>query len=154
MKNFVFALIVIFISCKTEKKENKNSNSELTETSIVTNFINDINSLETATTKTPILDFEKVAKESANKHILFSKENINEVLSLAKNYKNCIIIVEKHTLVKIKNINDCKPSGSWSACMPSSKGYIKKGKLVKQDNYLNFIIGTPDDQKRTAYFFN
>lgn len=57
-------------------------------------------------------------------------------------------------MVKIKNSMDYKPSRSWSACMPSAEGYVKKGKLIKQDNYLNFIIGTPDSQERIAYFFN
>jgi hypothetical protein len=38
--------------------------------------------------------------------------------------------------------------------MPKCEGYIKKGKLNYKSNYMNNIIGIPDNQERVAYFFN
>lgn len=159
MKKIVIILLLtnFIFGCKSEKKENhkpstqklKNQNS-----SLVTDFLNDITNLESSDSKTVIADFKNAVTTLAVDEIAFTKENIQSILDLAKKRKHCVIITGNHTIVKIKDINDCKPSGSWSACMPSSVGYVKKGTLKKQDNYLNYIIGTPDNQERIAYFFN
>ena len=49
---------------------------------------------------------------------------------------------------------DCIQSGSWGACMPYAKGYIKKGSLIEKEDYINNIIGIPDSQLRKVYLFN
>ena len=81
------------------------------------------------------------------------KNNIETVLTEAKTYKNCVIITGNHTIVKILDFDDCKQSSSWGYCMPTAEGYIKKGELVSQEDYINNIIGRPDAQKRTVYLF-
>ena len=64
------------------------------------------------------------------------------------------IIVANHTVIKITDFNDCKPSASWGTCMPMAEGYIKKGVLQHEKDYCNNIIGLPDNQKRTLYLFD
>jgi hypothetical protein len=159
MKKIAILLILSasLLNCKTENKENSiptNKISASLDTSILTNFLKDISSLESTSSKTPIADFIKIADQKANKKVTISKENMQEILTLANTYKNCVIITGNHTIVKIKDISDCKPSGSWNSCMPKAEGYVKKGALKKQEDYLNYIIGIPDTQIRIAYFFN
>lgn len=121
------------------------------ESSVISNFLNDVNSLKQV--KKPIKTFINQTEKFANKSISFSKENIHEVLDEAENYNGLVIVVENHTIVKIDNVKNCKPSGSWGACMPFAKGFIKKGDLKYKEDYCNFIIGIPNAQKRIAYFF-
>ncbi len=107
-----------------------------------------ISSLET------IQSINNIAKEKAVNMISFSGENIKDVLNEAKQYKYCIIIVEAHTIVKITDFENCSQSGSWGACMPYGEGYIRKGGLMGNKDYINNIIGKPDSQARTIYLFN
>ena len=102
----------------------------------------------------PIESINTIAKQKAAKTIIFTKENIKDALSEAKNYKYCIIIVGNHTIVKVTDIKDNAMSGSWGTNMPKGEGYIQKGSLVSTNGYINNIIGNPDDQVRTLYFFN
>ncbi|AUP79311.1 hypothetical protein [Flavivirga eckloniae] len=134
---------------KIETKSNVNSNSN-----IVSEFLADIKTLEDVKGQNPISSFQKLAEEKASKVLTVSKDNIKEVLASAKEYSNCVITTGDHTIVKISDITDCKPSGSWGACMPFAKGYIKKGELILQEDYINNIIGIPDSQDRKAYLFN
>jgi hypothetical protein len=137
---------------RTLKKESsavKISNS--TSSSIVFDFLKDINSLSKV--KNPIKTFIIQAEKTADKTVVFSKENIQEVLNEATNYSGFVIVVEDHTIIKIDDVKNCKPSGSWRTCMPFAKGFIKKGNLQYLEDYCNFIIGTPNNQKRVAYFF-
>lgn len=131
---------------------------EITSTSkseIVSGFLNNISSLENVEgKKNPIVKFKELAANEANEVMSISKDNIDDVISKAKQYKNCVVTVKDHTIVKISDVNDCKQSGSWAACMPYAKGYIKRGDLVLQEDYINNIIGLPNSQERTAYFFN
>ena len=64
------------------------------------------------------------------------------------------IISGNHTIITVIDYDNCKQSASWGACMPFTEGYIKKGKLEHQEDYMNNIVGLPDSQKRTAYLFN
>lgn len=150
MRNFLIA--AIFASClacsndPAQSKEQSNSN-------LVTEFLANTNSLEASESKNPIVEFQKLAQDAAAKTMKFDKSNISNLLTQAKDYKYLVITVEDHTIVKITNLEDCNNSGSWGACMPHGEGYIKKGKLVSQDDYINNIMGRPDDQKRQAFLF-
>ncbi len=169
MKNILFiALVTVVFACnsekktnnetqenhipkaKTEAKTNVNSNS----VGMVSNFLLDVKALETIKGENPIALFQKLAADKASKVLTVSKDNIESILSLAKTYKNCVITTGDHTIVKIVDINNCKPSGSWGACMPFANGYIKKGDLMFQEDYINNIIGIPDSQVRHVYFFD
>lgn len=148
-KYFLPIILLIFIGCNSDSS-NTDSNSD---SEVITNFLKEVRSFEAIDDKAPISYFESLAKESASETIEISDNNISDVLSTAKNYPHCIIIVEDHTIVKISSLDDCKQSGSWGACMPMAEGYIKKGDLEFQEDYINNIIGIPDNQSRIALFF-
>lgn len=137
----------ISLSCSSD------SSKEESGSSIVAEFLNNTSSLESIEGKNLIANFEELARAEADEILDLSKDNIQDVLSTSKNYKSCIIIVEDHTIVKIANNEDCKQSGSWGACMPLVEGYIKRGDLDPQNDYMNNVIGLPDSKKRTAYLF-
>ncbi len=151
MKKIASLLIIAFsiYSCSSD-------NTATSESSLVTNFLEDISSLEdnVAKGKNPIADFITEASNSADKTIEFSKENLSDVLEEAKAYKHQVITTGDHTIIKITDLDDCKQSSSWGACVPFAKGYIKKGDLVEQADYMNNIVGRPDDQKRLLFLFN
>ena len=149
-KIITITLTLLIFSCSSDVNTNSDNN---TETAIVTEFLQDITTLKEVNNKTPIANFQEAAKTSANKILELDKNNIETVLSEAKTYKNCIIITGNHTIVKILDFDDCKQSSSWGYCMPIAEGYIKKGDLVSQEDYINNIIGIPDSQKRTVYLF-
>jgi len=164
-------LTIIVFSCSSDKKKQQiNINStkishtektknEVTKTinklnnsKIISNFLNDINSLKDI--KHPIKTFKTEVEMLSVKNINFTKDNLPIVLDEASKYKYLVILVENHTIVKIDDVKKCKQSGSWSACMPYGKGFIKKGNLIYTEDYINYIIGKPNSQKRIAYFFN
>ena len=151
----IFTLTILFsiFACNTEN-ENKNDSNTKPNNDIVNEFLTDIKSLEKIKDENPISLFQKQAEDKASKIVSISKDNIKDVLSTANEYKDFVIITSDHTIVKIKYIKNCKPSGSWGACMPHGNGYVKKGKLISKQDYINNIIGTPDEQERKAYFFN
>ncbi len=136
-------------SIKTETKTNIDSNSD-----IISKFLADISILKEVEDKNPIVLFQKLAKDKASKVLTVSKDNMKDILSSAKKYSNCVITTGDHTIVKIIDINNCKQSRSWEACMPFAKGYIKKGEFILQEDYINNIIGIPDSQVRKAYLFD
>lgn len=150
MKNVALLTVLIFtFSFISEKKENPESDSN-----IVTNFLHDVTSMETAVGDNPITNFQDSAKEVANKIVPLSKDNIQDLLTEMKEFKHCVITTGDHTIIKIIDLDDCKQSGSWATCMPMAEGYIKKGKLAYKKDYMNYIIGIPDAQSRTAYLFD
>ncbi len=152
MKNIIIiTLTLLFFSCSSDVNNNSASNEE---TAIVQDFLQDISSLESIDRKTPITDFQKAANIVASKILELDKNNIETVLSEAKTYENCVIITGNHTIIKVLDFDDCKQSSSWAFCMPFGEGYIKKGELVSQKDYINNIIGIPDNQKRTVFLFN
>lgn len=146
----ILLLFIIALSCK---EENKKIDVKDIKKSIVTNFLKDVKSLENNTLKNPVKQFKKEAKTSVREIIKINKDNIIAALKKAEKFKYAVVIVEDHTIVKITNLENCKPSGSWSACMPKGEGYIKKGVLVYQNNYINNVIGLPDNQERLLYLF-
>ncbi|PCI93634.1 MAG: hypothetical protein COB15_16020 [Flavobacteriales bacterium] len=149
-KIITITLTLLIFSCSSDVNTNSDNN---TETAIVTEFLQDITTLKEVNSKSPIADFQEAAKTSASKILELDKNNIETVLTEAKTYKNCVIITGNHTIVKILDFDDCKQSSSWGYCMPIAEGYIKKGELVSQEDYINNIIGRPDAQKRTVYLF-
>lgn len=176
-KLLTLALFIIMIACKSDNKSDQTSKenttpdattevktetkkeiitktSSDTKSELILAFLKDIKALESINNGNPITLFQKEAEVNADKILPLTKENIKDVLATAKDFKNCVITTEDHTIVKITDINNCKPSGSWAACIPFAKGYIKKGKLKQQEDYINNIIGLPDTQIRKAYLFN
>jgi hypothetical protein len=102
----------------------------------------------------PINQLANMLTEKADKTINLTKENIVQSLEEAKNYDKILIIVGVHTLVKIKDLNDCKRSGAWGTCMPNGVGLIQKsGDFENQTDYINNLIGIPDGQIRKMFFF-
>lgn len=166
MKNTAFLLLtLVLISCGSEKSENKasdktDSTSEVVKETkaeskyLLAYILTDITAIEQLDAANPIEQFQELAKKDAKNIVTLSKDNIAEVLELAKEYKYLVITTGTHTIVKVTDLNNCTQSGSWGACMPIAKGYIKKGNLILKEGYMNNIIGTPDSQVRTAYFFN
>lgn len=166
MKHIVILFVFILaLSCKEDKKQSetntditaqtetsKNTATKATGNTSAIAFLEDIKSLEKDTSSNPIDTFKDAAEASAKDVIKINKDNIKEVLAKAKNFKHAIITVKDHTIVKL-NLDDCKPSGAWAACMPKAEGYIKKGDLIYQNDYANNIIGLPDNQERLLYLF-
>ncbi|NMH87618.1 hypothetical protein [Flavivirga algicola] len=139
---------------KDETPTVKTKTSTNSDSDIISKFLTDISTLEKVENKNPISLFQELAEDKASKVMAVSKDNIKDILSSAKEHSNCVITTGDHTIVKIIDINNCKQSGTWGACMPFAKGYIKKGELIVQEDYINNIIGIPDTQVRKAYFFN
>ena len=151
MKKIILPILFItLIACNSDKPSNTDNT---TNNTIVSDFLADIESLEDVDDRAPIALFIENAKKEADDIFDIDENNIKEFLDAAKEYNHCIIVVEDHTILKIVDLEDCKQSGSWGACMPMAEGYIKKGDLDYQEDYINNIIGTPDSQERTAFLF-
>ena len=129
------------------------SNESSSESLIVSNFLSDVRSLDRVNSTNAIVDFVKEAPKLASKTMELTKDNMDEFLTLGKEYDFGVITCGNHTIVRIKDFEDCKTSTSWGACMPYGEGYIKKGDFIYQTDFTNNIIGTPDSQKRVGYLF-
>ena len=152
MRNyFLLFLSLLIISCgKTTNEPSTNNTNPLHA------IVSDISMLEDGelSGKMPIKTFTDYAKTKASKAIEIDKSNMEFSLNTAKKYGHAFIIVGNHTIIKIIDLNDCKPSASWGTCMPMAEGYVKKGKLQHEKDYCNNIIGLPDNQERTLYLFD
>jgi hypothetical protein len=103
----------------------------------------------------PISQLAKVAAEKADKIISLNKTNMAESLNEARKYSKVLIIVGTHTLIKIKDFDDCQKSTAWDACMPKGVCLTQKGgDFEKETDYINNLIGLPDGQNRTMFLFN
>ena len=149
MKKVLTIIVASFflIGCGNSSKNLNN------QPNIVTEFLRDISTLENDTNKRPIDNFKTLANEIADEKIVFSADNIKEILVKARDFSSCVIVTANHTIVKIDDLDDCQQSGSWKACMPMCSGYIKRGKLNSKTDYMNNVIGRPDEQERVAFFF-
>lgn len=148
MKNLLI-FIVFLASCASPSKKQTDT--------VFNGLLSDIKSIDFTklNKKNPILAFNKIATEKANKIIEFDKTNIESALAEASQYKICIITVKNYTLVKIIDFNDKLMSGSWGIKLPKGKGYVlKKGELNEKNDYINNIIGTPKNFKRKMFLFN
>lgn len=123
---------------------------------VVKDFLKEIPSAsgEKINAHAPVASVDAIAKKNAAKTVSITKDNIGSALSDAKQFKYGILVVGEHTFVKITDFKKCNTSNSWGACMPYGEGYIKKGTLVSQKDFINNIIGRPDSQARTLYLFN
>ena len=142
----LFIVLILSISCSKTTKQDDNIIPGL-------EVLKNIKSINKLKGKTPIISFKNYAISEADKTITLSKKNITTSLTRAKEYKYCIIIVGAHTIIKILDFKDCKQTGSWGTCMPKAEGYIKKGVLKYKKDFINNIIGLPDNQERTMYLF-
>jgi len=130
------------------------SYAQVSKAEILQNFVKEAIELSDLDHGAPIMSFNDQAGQKAAKTFIISKVNIKESLTEAKKYKNCIITVGFHTIVKVVDFEDCKQSGAWGTCMPKGMGLIQKGNFVSKDNYINNIIGVPDSQERKMFLFN
>ena len=156
MKKLILTLSTLAILSSCSDKESSNDSStdnSQKDSKLITEVLNDIHSLKHRSEKNPIIAFEEIASDFADKEIKISKSTIKEALETAKGYKHCIITAEDHTIVKIDDIDNCTQSGSWGVCMPHAKGYIKKGELVYKEDFINNIIGLPHGEDRVMYLF-
>ncbi|MGB0432368.1 MAG: hypothetical protein ACPGLV_17975 [Bacteroidia bacterium] len=151
-KLYVILIIAVITSCSNNNASNSNSTS--TESETVSAFLQNVNSLKNIEEGNPIAQFAAEAENVAAASFSLKKNGAKDLFETAKTYKHCVVIVEDHTIVKITDFEDCKQSGSWSACMPMGKGFVKRGKLESEKDYINNIIGTPDTQNRKVYLFN
>jgi hypothetical protein len=155
MKNLSFILLAIILFSCGNSENNSGSNSDTdVNAEIVTDFLKNVKSLEKIEEGNPIEAFSASAKEVADATFSLEKGGAEDLFETAKGYAHCVIVVEDHTIVKIEDFDDCKQSGSWATCMPMGKGYVKRGDLDSEKDYINNIIGTPDDKERTVYLFN
>ncbi|TYA66011.1 hypothetical protein [Seonamhaeicola marinus] len=169
-KLFAIAFLSFIFACKSDKKapetlvedtkteqpivpKTETQTSNKLNTGLIKDFLEDTKTLENLDVQNPISAFMTLAETKASKSLALTKDNIKDILVTAKDFKYCVITTGDHTIVKITDVTNCKPSGSWGACMPYATGYIKKGKLIAQKDYMNNIIGLPDAQVRRAYFF-
>lgn len=136
---------------KDTKTTNKIEKSEANTAAIA--FLRDVKSLEKDKSINPIESFKKEASKTAKKVIKINKSNIAKSLDKIEDYNYAVITVGDYTIIKITNLEDCKTSGAWKTCMPMAEGYIKKGELRYQNDYLNNIIGLPDTQERLLFLF-
>lgn len=142
------ALTILLISCEGRPKSTAQDNE------LLSTFIENPGNLKDVEVKSPIEKIKTAAEESAVKVVALTKDNVEEVLEEAKEHSHVLISTGDHTLVLIDDMEDCKTSGSWEACMPHAEGYIQRGGLEYQDDYINNIIGKPDEQERLVFFFD
>jgi len=101
----------------------------------------------------PIDSFNEIAGKQAKKTITLTKENMAEALTEAKEYAHCVITVGSHTLVVVSSFDKMIDSGAWATKVPYGVGYISKGSMQKREDYINNIIGIPDEQTRMMFLF-
>lgn len=149
MKNLLALVVMVFCVMNLSAQDaTKAETLNLFLDGTVTFNAEDINQHE------PLISLRKLAASNADKIIQLTHENIVKSIQEMKDFSHAIIIVGKHTIVKITDVEDCQQSGAWGACMPKATGYVQKqGQLIAHDNYINFIIGVPDSQERTLYLF-
>lgn len=148
MKKFIFILLV---ACSLS------SQAQNTKIAVLKQFISDVIKIDASklNQQQPIISINEIAKAKAIKSFEINRENINQSLVEAKEYKHCLITVDGHTLIKVIDFKNSSPSGAWRTAMPMSKGYIQKaGVLHEKKGYLKNLIGRPDSQIRMMYLFN
>lgn len=146
---FILAMCLSLLSCNSDSSENIVNEGANT----VTLFLEDVNSLLTDSSKNPIVAFSELAENMAGEVIALDKNNVANALEKAKNFSKAVVVVENHTIVKVTSFEDCQQSGSWGGCMPKGEGFIKKGGLNYQNDYINNIIGVPSAKQVTLYLF-
>jgi hypothetical protein len=150
MKNSVslilgLVVILILLSCSHNKKPDQLKHMA----GDVVNF-----NPENYSGSQPISQMSKDLEQSADKIISLDKSNMAESLETAKEYSKAYIIIENHTFIKINDLTDCKKSTTWNALMPKGTSLVQKsGDFEKKTDYINYLIGMPDNQSRKMYLF-
>ena len=148
MNRLILLLLLSIATVHTLFANNKSKELQLFVQNIVTVKESQLTGVE------PIAQLQSILSENADKSMPISKSNIKEALADAKNFGNILIIVGKHTIVMIESLEDCKPSGSWGTCMPKGKALIQKsGVFTEKEDYINNLMGIPDEQSRTLFLF-
>lgn len=156
------ALSIILSSCGGESTDNGTNSNDSESTgsehvqkqSVALNFAKDPSSLLNVEGN-PVEVLIEDAQESADRSLTFYVGNAERALSVAKGFEYAIVVIGKHTVVKIVSYEDCTNSGSWGICMPLAEGYVRRrGNMEPVGDYMNNIVGTPDDQDRKIYLFN
>ena len=145
-------LVIGLTSCGSQNQKDGASDSGAS-TQVVKAFLKDISTLEEVEEGNPIVSFQEGAEKEAYKVFTLAKEDAEDLLNTSKGFRHCVITVGDHTIVKIRDYEDCTQSGSWGFCMPMVEGYVKKGELIHRKDYANNIIGTPDNQERKVFLF-
>lgn len=146
--SILFLIISIFAfitSCSHSKKPEQ-----------LIRLVDDVISLDPENlSKTESISLIATKLESkADKIILIKKSNIAEALSEAQKFSKVFIVIEKHTLIKISDLNNCQKSTSWGTGMPKGIGFVKKSGIYEKENdYINNLLGKPDNQVRKMYLF-
>ncbi|TKG95981.1 hypothetical protein EYV94_06740 [Puteibacter caeruleilacunae] len=150
MKQFVILSLLLICSICLPAKAQESQTKQLKD------FLKGVVSTEgeQINENLPVYSFNMWASKKAEHTMKLSVDNVKSVLEKAKNYKHVVITVGIHTIVKIVNLEDCSQSGAWKASMPKGVGLIQKGTFSKKEDYIKNIIGIPDNQIRTVYFFN
>ncbi|KAB2808616.1 hypothetical protein [Phaeocystidibacter luteus] len=95
------------------------------------------------------------AKANADQVLTFYVANAEKALEVAAGYQYAVVVTGNHTAVRIASYDDCQQSGSWGICMPLVEGFIRKGGELKEEaDYMNMVVGRPDDQNRKIYLLN
>jgi len=102
----------------------------------------------------PIMSILAVAKQQASKTVLLKKENARAALAEAQKHKNVFIVVGHHTIVKITDFTDRQKSTSWATEMPFGVALVQNKGLNETSDYVNQIIGKPDNQTRWLLMFD
>jgi hypothetical protein len=150
MKNYfsillLFSILCFELSCSQNKKQEK-----------LKCIVDDVIQIDPdkLSGSEPISQLAKVVADKAYKTISLNKSNMSESLDEARNYNKVLIIVGTHTLIKIKNFDDCQKSTAWGACMPKGVCLTQKGgDFEKETDYINNLIGLPDGQNRKMFLF-
>ncbi len=148
MKKFIIILTMAFTL---------SSHAQNTKITMLKGFLSDIINFDGIEfdESQPIISINQIAKNNAAEIIKISHRNIKLALTEAKSFNHCLIIVEHHTLIRIVDYEDCSSSSNWETCMPLSRAYIQKYRVLNEKkDYLKNVIGRPDSQERTMYLFN
>ena len=137
-----------FATCTSEEKNT--GNPEMTP--IVLDFLE--NPVSIATVTNPIESFVAGADILAVESYNLEEGNAKLMMTKVAEFKAAVVVVDNHTIALVTNNEECRTSLTWGTCMYYSRGYIKKGEMIYTEDFLNNMIGKPDDQKRTIYFFN
>jgi hypothetical protein len=152
MKHALFLALTLvgLVGCNSEPKTSTPATPD--QEMVARNFLEDLETLNHA--DDPINAFKAGAESIADEAFDLDGENAKLMMTKVQDYSKTVIVVEDHTIVLTTNQDECRESGSWKACMPFARGFIKKGDLMFQEDFANNIIGIPDDQQRRVYFFS
>lgn len=147
IKNWFYLLVFLaMVGCNNQK-------ATPADNEVVDQYLEDVSAIEGM--DDPIEAFARGAGESAAEQMQLTVNNVSSFIDKGKTHARTVIIVEDHTIVTITSFDDCEYSKSWDTCMPRGKGYIKKsGELIDQDDYINKIIGLPENNNQVVYFFD